>query len=159
MSGILELGDLVPEHRPIRINRVKTESLDGPDGVKVYETYPVVLQAYYYGPRCPVVVKAQLRQIAERFNKIVQERGFSDELFQEYSRDSFMALIPGISFDEADLIAADDDALDGKCVKTLKYLNYWKFREGEDGEASVDEGEAKAETDQSTTPESSPTSA
>jgi len=158
MVGILELGDLVPEHVPVRINRIVEESLDGPDGVKVYKTQPIVLQAYKYGPRCPVLVKATLHQVSKRFREDVDANGFSDVAFQIFARDSFLALIPGMSLDEADLLASDDEEKNGLCIKTLKYIGYWK--ENPATEVESDDPEVKAETDQnSTIQESSPISA
>lgn len=156
MSSILELGDLVPEHLPIRINRIVGESLDGPDGTKIYKTQPVVLQAYKYGPRCPVLVKATLHQVTERFRTTINEEGFSDVAFQIFARDSLLALIPGMSLDEADLLASDDETQNGLCIKTLKYLNYWK-----EPVTESEEGEVVAETATTvlTTQESSPISA
>lgn len=157
---ILELGDLVPQHKPIRLNRKISQELVGPEGAKTitYKTEPIVLQAYLYGPRCPVVIKSKLRQVWEAYSKTVQESGYSDEAFQVYARDSFIALIPGIEFDEADVLASDDDTANGMCVKTLKYLNYWRGGTDDQEEQTADP-EAKAETEQSTTQESSPISA
>lgn len=154
---ILELGDLVPEHKPIRLNRKVSQELVGPEGAKTitYKTEPIVLQAYLYGPRCPVVVKSKLRQVWERYSKTVQEAGYSDAAFQEYARDSFLALIPGIEFDEADILASDDDVANGMCVKTLKYLGYWHGDQTTDPEVKAETG-----TDQvSIMEESSPISA
>lgn len=158
---ILELGDLVPETTPIRLNRI-TGSTEGPDSSVTYKTEMVTLQAFMYGPRCPVVVKAALRQVLERMNKEVTEDGYSDEKFQQYARDSFMQLIPGLSFEEADLLASDDDEKEGRCIKTLKYLNYWREASTpQDIQVnSTTEGEVIAEAEKNqTTPESSPTSA
>lgn len=126
---ILELGDLVPEHVPVRINRVEEEWVDSSDSTKKYVTKVITLQAYRYGSRCPVVVKAALAQIKQRFAlKVAENNGVvTDDFFQEYARDSFLQLIPGMTFEEADVLASDDDvAGNGKCVQTLRYLGYWK---------------------------------
>lgn len=166
MAQILELGDLVPERLPIRFNRIIKVHEDGPNDELRYDTQLVTLQGFKYGPRCPVVVKSALRQILERYTEEVSKNGYSDALFQVYARDSFVQLIPGMSFEEADILAADDDVAlpdgsraEGKCIKTLKYLGYW--REASTPQDVQIAGEVKAETevDQSTTQESSPISA
>lgn len=156
MEPILDLGDLVPETRPIRLNRIISTEAGPNDSIK-YETQLITLQAFKYGPRCPVVVKAALRQVQQEMNKQITEQGYSDELFQIYARDSFMQLIPGISFEEADLLAADDDEKGGRCIKALKYLGYWKETSTPE-DVQIEEGEVEAEAI-STTQESSPTSA
>lgn len=140
---ILELGDLVPERIPLRINRVVSESPDGPDGSIRYNTEMVTLQAYMFGSGCPVLVKAALHRISRKYMETMREEGYSDAAFCEYARDSFMQLIPGLSFEEADMLAADDNEKEGRCVKTLKYLNYWMVKEPNSEEAPNPEVKAE----------------
>lgn len=126
MVDMLVLGDLVPERFPVKINRV-VEKFIGPDDQPITRTEPKVLWAYRYGPRCPVTVKAVLSQIRQRLsNEWADPEVSRDTAFQIYARDSILALVEGISFEEADMIAADDDVTgNGLAIKTLRYLNYW----------------------------------
>ncbi len=155
LPPILELGDLVPEYRPVRINRTVGEKI-GTNGLPEYNTQPIVLQAFVYGDRCPVTVKATLSQVAQQYRQNVSENGYTDAFFAQYIRDSLLALIPTLSFDEADTIAGDYEQ-EGKAVKTLKYLNYWMLRE--DNTVEEENPEVVGEdNDSQTTQKSSPIS-
>ncbi len=154
MAGkILDLSDLTPEYNYVRIDRIIKTVEDGPDSEVKYVTEPVVLKAYVFGPRCPVTVKSALKQVKDRIRDVKNERGYiTDEDFAEYARDSLMQLIIGITFDEADLLAADEE----KTQATMKHLGYWIGEDSENPEVPAETGTQEMI---STTQESSPISA
>ncbi len=130
VAKILELGDLAPEMIPVRINRLDEITS---------ATTTVTLMSYKFGPRCPVVKKVELAQIRQRYIKISEEElGLQNSIgtayLGAYVRDVILAMIQGLTFEEADLIAADDE----KTVAIMEYIGIW--RPSEETE-SDDQGE------------------
>ena len=135
VAKILELGDLAPEMIPVRINRLDEITS---------ATTTVTLMAYKFGPRCPVVKKVELAQIRQRYIKISEEElglknSISAAYLGAYVRDVILAMIQGLTFEEADLIAADDT----KTVSIMEYLGIWQ--PSKDETESDDQGEVKAD--------------
>ncbi len=134
VAKILELGDLAPEFVPVRINRLDESTSS---------TTTVTLMAHKFGPRCPVVKKVELAQIRQRYIKISEEElglqnSIGSSYLGAYVRDVILAMTPGLTFEEADLIAADDE----RTVAIMEYLGIWRPTEEDDGDA---QGEVKTD--------------
>lgn len=133
---IIELGDLVPEFRPVKLRR---------------NGEVVELQGHVDGRRCPVSVKAQVSQAYGRYRERMQsgdaaQQGGASLLLD---RDILFAVIPGIELGEADLLAGDGE-LTNRVLHQLQWL-----KDDAEGEAS---GEETTTTSPSTTDTSSPAS-
>ena len=132
---VLELGDLAVELVPVRLNRHDDATS---------ATTTVTLMAYKSGPRCPVSKKVELAQIRQRYVELSEEEfktttgNIAVPLVAAYCREVFLSMIQGLQFEEAELLASDDD----KLLKTMVYLGIWQ--ESEETSTDDDQGEVKA---------------
>lgn len=106
-SSILRLGSLVPERLPVQFEHEVLR-----DGELVAED--VVLQGYVYGPRCPGLVKAECAAAEEKRRAVFADpaaTGADREVaWINFLRSYIVALVPGISFGDADMLAGGQTA-------------------------------------------------
>lgn len=144
---ILELGDLVPERRPVAILR---------DGERV------VLMGYVDSPSCPARVVAGQQGARRRWLRATtvpdgEER--DEELaalaWADFVRATLMAVVPGLEYDEADVIAGNPDRYES----VLRHLEWWKDGTSDDaGPAPEADGESPS-TGDGFSPSSTPSTA
>lgn len=143
----LDLGSTVPERLPIRIKRLEPGT-----GAE----HDVVIHGYVYGPRCPGNVKAHIAAarsvlFSVRSEEVTPGQPLSpvegaklDEAYITYSREVIQALVPDLTWDEADMLAGDVERSD----RLLEFLGLKS--------AAAPEGEAVAGVEKQTTGLSSP---
>jgi len=156
------LGRLVPERRPVTIERdnLLASSPDEPP------TVTQILQGYVYGNRCPGLIKAELASITQRHYEAThdpQTGGFirNPAAWHTYLREAVQALVPGLTPEEADVLAGEDDTGDDEgATSLLRYLGFWKPRGEGDPEAtapSITEPTGQATSDASSPISAAPT--
>jgi hypothetical protein len=124
----------------------------------------VILQGYVFGSRCPGVVKAELASIEEQWQRALAASGDdSDSLraatgfvtaWHTFLRESVLALVPGLTPGEADVLAAVPPGEEGPATALLRYLGLSRPGAEEEGE----EASPQPVGDESTTASLSPTS-
>lgn len=137
-NGVLRLGDLTPETRPVELIR---------DGEAV------VLRGYVAGRRCPGTVKAEVSAARLTFAQAPPgpER---ERAWFAFLRDSTLAVVPGLEFSEAEALAGDDEARH----RLLVYLE-WEEDQAEDASAEGDDDDPEVSGEETeTTPDFSPPS-
>jgi hypothetical protein len=146
---LLDLGDLTPEKQAIA-----TVLRDG---------QPVTLWGWVDGRRCPGYVKSAVAAHRRTYRDAVYQPGEPDELgqhvevfthsplaYDDYKRDVLLAVIEGLEYTEAAVLAGNDDT----AMTVLRRLRWV-----EDEEEATDSPEAEgAPATPPTTPDSSPTS-
>lgn len=111
--GALRLGDLVPETRPVLVER---------RGVTV------TLRAYVNGRRCPGRVKALVAQASGAYLAAVDAgTAEADAAWLTYLCDVLLAVVEEIEYTEADVLAGRDD----EAVALLEALGWWTAPEEE----------------------------
>ena len=133
-NGIVRLGDLTPELRPV----IEVER----NGQKH------TLRGYVEGKRCPVEIKAAVAQVWERYAEGRQNN--APGIGALTNRDMLFAVIDGIELSEASVAGSDDEST----LEILVRLG-WMSR-AEDG--AEGEGQGEETTSPSTTDTSSPDS-
>jgi hypothetical protein len=105
--GPLRLGDLVPETRPVLIER---------RGVTV------TLRAYVNGRRCPGRIKARVASASQAYLAATED-GVSDPApaWMAYLCDVLLEVVEGIEYTEAEVLAGRDD----EAVPLLEALGWW----------------------------------
>jgi hypothetical protein len=145
----LRLGHLVPERLPVVISRPNPDYLalapDDPRRASVPELVDVILQGYVFGPRCPGVVKAELASVEEAYLRAINDlsaraeaaraqAGGSDATiytsdfvaaWHTFLRETIVALVPGMTPGEADVLAAVPSGEEGPGTALLRYLGVW----------------------------------
>lgn len=146
-AGLLRLGDLTPERRPVEIER-KGET--------------ITLQGYVNGRRCPGIVKAEVdaawREHQQETTKAgpdgTEVRAYEEAAWRTFLRKSIAAVVPSLEFDEADVLAGDDEAGLG----LLRYLDWWRTG-GEAADDSPPAETAESKIGARSSPTSSPDTA
>jgi hypothetical protein len=147
MPAILRLGDCTPKRRPVEVTR---------DGK------PVTLQAYVYGSRCPTVAKCEIAAAHDEWmestlidpDKPIDEWARRDRskltaAYQCYLRDCILALVPGMAFEEADVLASDVDDETSPAKQLLVYLEYFTAPvQSDDAASDSTTGEETGDTDE-----------
>jgi len=161
----LRLGHLVPERRPVVIERPNPDWLaldeDDPRRAEIPEMLDVILSGYVFGDRCPGVVKAELASIEGAYHQALASTEADDgagaaifiAAWHTFLRESISALVPGLTAGEADVLASVPPGQDGPGTALLRYLGVW--REQLEGDQTSDP-EARGEADPSITEPSSP---
>ena len=129
-DGILDLGDLTPSTRPVRIIR---------DGK------PVILQAWARDDGCLVDVSIEA---AKAHRRMAHEGEFDDAAVLTWAADVLAVVVPDLTPDEVKVLAANRQRRE----TLLTSLGWWRRPSADD-----DDPEAAGE-DASTTGESSPDS-
>lgn len=162
----LRLGHLVPERRPVVIQRTNPLWLnladDDPQKALTPELVDVVLQAYVFGPRCPGVIKAELASVHETYvtagaefrlaaglaqaaGELIRAAGLA-VAWHTFLRETIQILVPGLTSGEADVLAAVPVGDDGPGTDLLRRLNLWTTPVPEEESAPEVEGEASHPT-------------
>lgn len=154
-GGPFKLGHLVPERVPLVVTRANVLK-DGPSDP---ETVDVIVYGFVYGSNTPGLVKAELASIHERYIEATRDEGGSfrrnPAAWHAYLREVIKTLVPGLTDDEVDVLAGEDDVGDdGPGTGLLRHLKFW--RERREGGPDAD---PEASGEGSTTADSSPTSA
>lgn len=123
-AGVLDLGDLAPEKRPIKAQR---------DGK------PVTLWGYVEGKRCPGFVRTALFRAQDGLRALDADATPSerDQVLYEHLRDTVLAVIEGLEFEEAEVRAGNPDEVHA----ILRYLGW----EDDEAEAADDSPEGLEE--------------
>lgn len=136
-GGVLRLPDLSPERMSIVVQR------DGEE---------VTLAGYVRGKRCPIPVTIQQEAAFQQFQEARQESNLTPADFMGayllYARDSLKAVIPGLTDDEANIIAGDEELRQ----EILVNLKWWVKT------AVVDDPEAGAVATETVSPSTTATS-
>jgi hypothetical protein len=132
---VLSLGDLSPRTRKIEIVR---------DGETVY------LDGYVEGRRCPASVKVAVAAASDPVMELPDDasRGVKEAAWLEYLRTKLMAVVRGLEWNEADVLAGDPD----QATSVLAELGWEQSDEPETADPEV-----KGEAESSTTDQSSQT--
>jgi hypothetical protein len=127
--GPLRLGDLVPETRPVLVERRGTT---------------VTLRAYVNGRRCPGRVKAQVAQASQSYLDALRDaRAEPEAAWLSYLCDVLLAVVQDIEYMEADVLSGRDD----EATALLEALGWWT----QDAEATSDpEAEGEGSTPRTT---------
>ena len=141
--GILELGDVTPDIRPVRV---------------LMEGKPVILDAYVDGPTCPGTVRAKISKSLRKYRGAVYQDGpagedrvfvHDAEAWTDHLRELLMAAIPGLGYAAADVLCGDED----RALRILEDLGY------REKSTPAEASDPNAPGEESTTADSSPTSA
>ena len=135
----VSLGDTVPERLPIELE------FDG-------ET--TVFQGYVSSRRCPLDVRAEVDSAwkvwAAATGAGTDAYVFNAVAWSRYCRDALLAIVPGIGYRQAEIIAGDGDLT----ASILRYLEWWQ-EPAEEAEASADpEADGEGQTSESSSPAS-----
>lgn len=178
----LRLGHLVPERLPVVIERANPEwtSLqeEDPRRDQIPPVVDVILQGYVFGARCPGVVKAELASVEEAYLQAInslsaqadeiREAGGTGEstvntssfvgAWHTFLRETILALVPGLTPGEADVLAAVPPGTEGPGTDLLRYLGVWNRSGGAgDEDPPVGTGATDEAPAPPTTAPSSPT--
>lgn len=139
--GILRLPSLTPKRRTLVI------------GEQEYE-------AFVWGERVPGTVEAEVNDAFNEANAKYTVPGPDDTRiisnnagYRECVNRALMALVPGLSFGDADLLSM------AECRQILRYLEYMAGEEEEPGNAERAETEETTSTTETPSPESVPSTA
>jgi hypothetical protein len=135
----LSLGETVPERRPVELE---------------FDGEAVVLQGFVGNRRCPLDVRAEVdaawKVWAAATGAGTKAYEFNAVSWSRYCRDAMLAIVPGLDYRHAEIIAGDGELV----TSLLRYLEWWQ--EPEEGEADPEvQGEAE---EKPTGAKSSPTS-
>lgn len=86
---ILRLGELTPERKPVEL-------------IRNGET--VVLQGFVDSKRCPATVRAEISSARREWAENPTQANW-----YTFVRSHILAVVPGMEFGEADIVAGDDD--------------------------------------------------
>jgi hypothetical protein len=107
----LSLGDTVPERRPIELE---------------FDNETVVLQGYVGDRRCPLDVRAEVdsaRKVwAAATGAGTDAYVYDDEAWLKYVRSVLMAIVPGLGWHQAGMLAVEGE----KARALLVYLEWWQ---------------------------------
>lgn len=114
----LTLGETIPERRPIDLE---------------FDGESVVLQGFVGNRRCPLDVRAEVDSAwkvwAAATGAGTDAYIFNSVAWSRYCRDAMLAIVPGLEYRHAEIIAGDGDLV----ASLLRYLEWWQ--EPEEGEA------------------------
>lgn len=136
---VLELGDVTPDIRPVRIVR------DGRGQM---------LDAYPEGPTCPGSVRSKVQKALARYRAAVFSDGppgedgqptrvftYDEEAWAAHLRDLLAAIIPGLGPEGADVLSGDTD----RALRILEDLG-WRERTPDEGEVADPNGPGEGST-------------
>lgn len=93
--GLLDLGDLAPRTRPVSIERFGEQE---------------ILRGMLNGPRCPGKVRVALFAASEPLRGLTEDmpQAELEQVAYECLRDSLLAVIDGLDFHEAEVLAGNE---------------------------------------------------